>query len=55
MNEIVSSMKSWVLGKVVVVFEKLGFEKVVVLSDKLKFKEENLDVKDVMLCEEINV
>ncbi|XP_073396480.1 uncharacterized protein [Physcomitrium patens] len=54
-NETVSSMKSWALGKAVAVLEKSGFEKAAALSDKLKSKEENPDVKDAMSREETNV
>lgn len=48
-------MKSWALGKAVAVLEKSGFEKAAALSDKLKSKEENPDVKDAMSREETNV
>jgi hypothetical protein len=54
MNETVSSMKTWALGKAVAVLEKSGFEKAAALSDKLKVKEEDAGVKNAITREETN-
>lgn len=48
-------MKSWALGKAVAVLEKSGFEKAAALSDKLKTKEEDPEVKLAMTREETNI
>ncbi|KAG0604085.1 hypothetical protein M758_10G143400 [Ceratodon purpureus] len=54
-NETVSSMKTWALGKAVAVLEKSGFEKAAALSDKLKLKDADPEVKNAMTREETNV
>ncbi|KAG0560035.1 hypothetical protein KC19_10G149300, partial [Ceratodon purpureus] len=48
-------MKTWALGKAVAVLEKSGFEKAAALSDKLKLKDADPEVKNAMTREETNV